>query len=606
MVATRPGLFDGGLLTLFPAQLANSSISPSMLDSSRYARKLINLLPNKKKAGSGALRYGMGTKGPVVPAPTLDGFDFRRSDGTIETLHLGTDYRLRRYDESLNTYEVIKEGLSSNGLLGATQFNGKLVFYNGIDRNFSYDGTSVVDLGEYVEDRLASDFQWVANNQFSLKPTPGRSDYPVGRKVRLQYATTGIVEATVQSANLVADTLTVTVVGTPLPSVSETLSVVEYFDEPPPFSFIYTANDILWALSGGISMPKVYRGADSMKVFYTVAANNENAWFDQGTDTSTQEVAYINTQNKAGVFDELLAISDFNGAMVFFGRLKTYIWQGYDPGEIGGFVLADILEIGLVHQKLVQKMPNDVAFVSPYGLRTLSVQVQTNGIEVTTDIGSTYDGEFAAKIRALRADETAYRKARSFFYKIEGFYGYKLDDASLLVYVLTEKAKGWTEFNGHFSDASGFIPLGDDRLMILRGDQAMIYANGEDPMVGEDYSDDGNPITALWWIAWQSRGSRWANKAFELIVEDTLPTIDFTIDRMIDYNEMDVVTSQARVQGGGSMWDEAQWDVDLWGAGSKNPVVSDKFLADKAFSIRLSFQTTSGPVNLLGFRPIGR
>lgn len=212
-----------------------------------------------------------------------------------------------------------------------------------------------------------------------------------------------------------------------------------------------------------ISRPKVYRGAESMKIFYTVAANNENAWFDQGTDTSTQEIAFLNIQNKAGVFDELIAIDDYNGFMVFFGRLKTYLYQGYDPGEIGAFIPVKTLEIGLVHQKLKQKLPNDLGFVSPYGMRSLSVQVQTDGIEVTTDIGSTYDGEFFAKIRALMVDDAAYRKARSFFYKSDGIYGFKLDDTGLLVYVLTEKAKGWTEFNGLFSTAASFIALGDAR-----------------------------------------------------------------------------------------------------------------------------------------------
>lgn len=577
-----------------------------MLDSRKFARKLINILPNKKKAGSGALRFGMGKIGPAAPVPTLEGWEFRRADGTIETLHLGTDFRLRRFDESLNTYAVIKEGLSSDGLLGATQFNGKLIFYNGVDPCFSYDGTTVVNLGEFVEDRLASAETWVANNQISLKPTAGRSDYPVGRKVRVTFATAGAVEATVQSSILVADTLTITVTGTPFPASTQAISSVEYFAEPPPFSFIHTANDILWALSSGVSRPKVYRGADSMKVFYTVAANNENAWFDQGTDTSTQEVAFLNTRNKVSVFDELLAIGQYNGFMVFFGRQKTQLWQGYDPGEVGGFAFVKTLEVGLVHQKLIQPLPNDIAFVSPYGLRTLSVQVQTDGIEVTTDIGSTYDGEFADRIRALKADDASYRKARSFFYKRDGIYGFKLDDTTLLVYVLTEKAKGWTEFNGLFSTASGFITLGDDRLMILSGDQAMVYANGTDSLVGEDYSDDGAAIAGLWWIPWQSRGSRWANKAFEMMVEDTIPNIAINIDRMIDYNEMNTVSSQIRVQGGGSMWDEAQWDEDLWGAGTKNAVVTDKFLADKAFSIRISFETTSGPVSLLGFRPIGR
>ncbi|TPL98321.1 hypothetical protein [Mesorhizobium sp. B2-3-10] len=605
MVATRPGIFEGGLLTLFPRQLANSSLSPTLLNSSQNARQLLNILPNKKKAGSGSLRFGMGKKGPAAPADTLDGWQFRRADGTIETLHLGDDFTLRRFDESLNTYATVKSGLSSSGLLGATQFNGKLIFYNGVDPNFAYDGTTVTDLGEYVQDLQASTYTWVANNSISLVPAPGRTDYPVGRKVRVTFAVAGVVVGTITSSTLVGTVRTLVVSGTPFPGSSQAISSVEYFNTPPPFSFMWTANDILWALSGGVSKPRVYRGSEGMKVFYTSAANNENAWFDQGTVDSTQEVAFLNIQNKAGVFDELLAISDFNGAMVFHGRLKTYLYQGYDPSQIGGFIPLKTLEIGLVHQKLVQKMPNDVAFVSPYGLRTLSVQVQTDGVEVTADIGSNQDSEFGRKIAALMVDDTSYRLARSFNYPRDGLFGYKLDDDNLMVYVLNDKAKGWTQFAGYFADANAFIPLGDGRLMIMCADQAYCYANGTDPLVGEDYSDDGNAINALWWVPWQSRGGRWGNRAWEILLEDTA-NITFNLDRMVDFNEQNVVTTQVVAAGGGSQWDEAQWDEDGWGAGTMNPVVSDKFLADKAFSVRISFSATSGPINLLGFRPIGR
>lgn len=604
MVATRPGLFDGSLLTLFPRQLANSSVSPTILNPSNYARRLLNMLPNKKKAGSGSLRFGMGKKGVEAPSPTVDGWEFRRADGTIETLHLGADNVLRRYDESLNTYADIKSGLAASGLLGATQFNGKLIFYNGLDPNFAYDGTTVTDLGEYVQDLQASTYTWVANNSISLVPTPGRTDYPVGRKVRVTFATAGDIVATITSSNLVGSVLTLVVSGTPFPAISEAISSVEYFDTPPPFSFIYTANDILWALSGGVSRARVYRGAESMKVFYTTAANNENAWFDQGLITSTQEVAYLNIKNKAGIFDELLAISDYNGFMVFHGRLKTYLYQGYDPGQVGGFIPVKKLAIGLVHQKLIQIMPNDVAFVSPLGLRTLSVQVQTDGVEVTTDIGSTQDAQFALKIAALCADDGAYRKARSFYYPRDGLFGYKLDEESLMAYVLNEKVKGWAELGGYFADAAAFIALGDFRLFILRGSQIYAYANGSDSLVGESYSDDSNPVSCVWWVPWQSRGGRWANKAWEILLEDTAD-ITFNLDRMIDYNEQNVVTTQVVAKGTGAAWDEAHWDDDTWGSGTNNPVVSDKFLADKAFSVRLSFSTTDGPVNLLGFRPIG-
>lgn len=155
---------------------------------------------------------------------------------------------------------VIKSGLSSAGLLGCTQFNGRLVFFNGVDPNFVYNGSTVADMGEYVEDLKASAYTWISSSSISLVPTVGRTDYPVGRKIRVTFETAGTIEATIDTSNIVGGTLTLTVTGTPFPASTEDITSVEYFASPPPFSFIWTANDILWGLSGGVSRPRVYRG----------------------------------------------------------------------------------------------------------------------------------------------------------------------------------------------------------------------------------------------------------------------------------------------------------------------------------------------------------
>ncbi|ANL71929.1 hypothetical protein AMC83_CH01946 [Rhizobium phaseoli] len=607
-MATRAGLFASNVITLFPRALSNSSESPSLLNASQYARRLVNYVPNRKKAGSGSPRFGTGKKGEAAPVALLDSFEFRRSNGVIETVHLGDDYALYRYDESSDTYTSIKSGLSDLGLLGATQFNGKLVFYNGIDANFAYDGTTCTNLGEYVEDLLATDYTWVSTSSFSLKPESSRSDYPDGRSVRVNFETTGEVVATIASSSLVADVLTVTVSGTPFPASSEAITSVEYFDEPPAFSYIHTANDILWALSGGESLPTVYRGTESMKVFYTSTANNENAWFDQGLKegdvVGTQEVAYINLQNKAGLFDELIAIADYNNAMVFFGRRQTYVYSGYDPSTIGGFLPTKKLGIGLAHPKLLQRLPDDLMFVSPYGARTLSVQVQTDGIETRDDIGSTEDAWFGAHLPALMVDGDSYKKGRSFGYAREGYFGFKLDDEAVKVYVLNRKSKGWTEFTGYFADASSYLPLSDGRLFLTRGEQLYAYANGTDAFIGEDYSDDTNPLEVVWWMPWVSQRKRYGNRQFKLLLDET-EEATFQIDRMIDYNEQNVVSLQVTASGIGAIWDESLWDSEPWGSDRSNVSVSDKFICEEAFALRVTANVTK-KFSLLGIKPIGR
>lgn len=606
MTATRLGLWDGRFLTLFPRKLLNTATSSTLLSSQDYARLLVNMLPHAKKQGAGTMRFGMGAKGDPAGSDIIDGWDFRKSDGTRETLVYTSDGVLSRFDEGTGNYTAIKSGLNTQGLPGAVQFNGKLVFWNGLDPNFSYDGTNVVELGEFVEDDLSTDYTWVSTSSFSLKPGAGRSDYPNGRALRLTFVTAGEVTATVQgtSYDIGTNTLTVTVVGTPLPGSSETLEMVEYFDQPPPFSFIYAEHDILWALSGGLSSPVQYRGSDSLKVFHTTTTNNENSWFDQGSANATQNVAYFNIENKARIFDELLAISSFNGAMVFHGRIQTYIYVGDDPNTLGEFAYQKTLKLGLVHPKAVQQFPGDLLMVTPYGARSLTSVIQSESLEVSADLGSDVDPTISDKIVALMVDAASYRRARSFYYARDGLFGFKLDDTSLLVYALNEKSKGWSEFTGYFADAGMFLSSGDNRLLIGRGSQLYAYGNGADSAVGQVYSDGGEPISCLWWTPWLQSRMRWSNRAFEVLVEGTQGVL-ISLDRYINLNERAVVTTQVAVTGTGTNWDEGLWDVDTWDGDIYNPVCSDKFLAD-SFSIRLGFTSSTGPVNILGIRPIGR
>jgi len=610
MVATRAGVFDGRFFSPFPRALQNTALSPAILNATKYARSIINMIPNRKLAGSGSLRFGMGDIAAPRVNDITEGWEYRRSDGTLEQLIYTDDGQLWRLYN--NVYTSLKTGLNVNGSIDAVQFNGKLIFWNGLDPNFSYDGTNLTDLGEYVTDYdsvggygSSSSPLWVANNQISLVVNPARSDYPIGRPIRVTFATSGSVNATVQSTNLVGNVLTITVAGTPFPASTQVILRVEYFDKPQPFSFIYATNDKLFALSGGLLRPRVYRGNDSLKFFYTTTPNNENSWFSQGSLTSTQNVAFQSVQNKAGIFDELVGISSLNNLTVFHGRQQLYIYQGYDPLVPGDFIWIKNIPVGTVHGKLIQKMPNDVAFVTPFGIRSLAITSVTEDSDVRPDIGSDVDSTVSAKLFSVMSDDEAYRAVRSFYYPRDGQFGFKLDSTSLLVYVVNEESKGWTEFTGYFADAAAFIPLSDSRFLIGRGTQLYAYGNGTDPDVGEIYNDNGQAIMATWWVPWLSANARWGNRTFEILLENTVNTT-FTLDRMLDYNERNVTSTDFTVIGVGSQWDVSMWDVDTWDASTINPMITDKFIADKAFSMRLTFSAVDGPVNVLGIRPIGR
>lgn len=610
MSATRLGLFDGRLLTLFPRALLNTALSPTLVVKDKQAREIVNIIPNTNKAGSGAKRFGLAAKGNVVAGVTVVGepFEYRKSDGTIQFIQAFSDGGLRTLNEATGNYTSIKTGLNVLGTVGAVPFNGKLIFYNGLDNNFSWDGTTCTDLGEYVTDIFATAETWVSTSQFTLQPGVGRgaSDYPNGRPIKVTFASAGVVSATVSSTsyNVGTNTLTVSVTGTPFPASTEAVSKVEYFAKPPPFSFLFSHLDRLWGLSGGELKAKVFRGADGMKVCFQAAANNENSWYFYVGTGATQDIPFINIRNKVPQFDELVAMSVIDGNACFHGRTHLVIYTGTDPMTAGGFVWAKTIPVGTIHQKLVQRFPGDTLFFTPTGARSLRRVFQTEEAEVVADLGSDIDPTVQAKINTLMSGDAEYKKARSFFYPRDGLYGFKLDDESLLTYVLSEQSKGWVLFTGYFADAKGFLGTTDGRLIVSRGSQLLAYANGTDATAGTTYSDVGNPIECRWWVPWIQTAGRWSNRAFEVLLEQGASGTIY-IDRYINFDEQNIVTSEALIANTGSMWDEAHFDEDDWDGPTNNPVVSDKFLADNfAFLVRHS--DTEGPRSILGIRPIGR
>lgn len=608
---TRLGLFDGRLVSVFPRKLANTAVSATLLQGKDYATGLLNLLPNKSKAGSGGVRRGLGRKGAAIGGGVeiQELFEYRTSTGELQVLGYVSDGSIRLYNEGTGLWSILKTGLNPSGQIYAVPFNEKLIFVNGLDANFSYDGSAFADLGEFVDDTFATSKSWGSANSLTLKPGVGREDmdYQVGTNIVVTFATAGAVSATVSgsSYNSGTNTLTVTVSGTPFPAVTEAINGVQYYAKPEPFSFIFANYDRLWALTGGETKVKGFRGRSGLKVFYTDTPNNENSWFNQTGSSPTQETPYIDMTNKARKYDELVAISALSGLMAFHGRAGIYLWTGDDPSTVGSFVYQKTIPVGTLSGKLMQDFPQDTLFANRDSMRSIQRVFQTETLEVVPDLGSDVETTVKAKMVNLLASDSSLRRARSFRYDHEGFYGFKLDDESLMVYALDEASKGWTFFGGLFATATAFLGTSDGRLLVGAGDQLFAYGNDTDSDVGEIFDDNGVAIDCEWGGPWLSIGPRrWGNTGWEVIFEDAV-TGTIYLDRMVDWNTRNIVTSQFGLAIDGAKWDLSLWDDAKWDGDILNPVATDKFLCD-AFMFKLRFSTASGPINILGVRPIGR
>jgi hypothetical protein len=190
-----------------PISLANSAVSPTLL-SARFALYLENMLPTSNKAGSIEKRFGSKLVGNPIGSGNIQNlFEFIKSDGTQQILAYVDTGILYRYDNP--TWTSLKSGLNTTNPLGSVAFNNKLVFFNGVDNNFSWDGTTIADIEDTIEDLLATSRTWVDQNTITLTTgTRGATDYPNGRTVYYNITGSGLAITSITRASSTATVTT--------------------------------------------------------------------------------------------------------------------------------------------------------------------------------------------------------------------------------------------------------------------------------------------------------------------------------------------------------------------------------------------------------------
>lgn len=248
----------------FPAPVSLINKSETAINMSvNYAQHLENLLPQKR--GVLSKRHGftnLGMTGIPTTEKIIAGHSISLSDGTFKFLvftDVGSAYHS---NSALTTWTNLTTGLNTTGTYRFTDFNQKVIVVNGKDPNKVYDGTTLTDLAEFVQDNLATSLTKVDADTLTLQPGLGRTDtdYPAGRNIKIQMDSSGVdVDAVVLSTSYVSGTNTLTINLTTGIITGTVIDVIKYEDSPPPFSFIYAAHDRLWALSGGELKAKEFR-----------------------------------------------------------------------------------------------------------------------------------------------------------------------------------------------------------------------------------------------------------------------------------------------------------------------------------------------------------
>jgi hypothetical protein len=210
-------------------------------------------------------------------------------------------------------------------------FAKKLWVCNGVDPIMTWDGTVLEIYEEQVKENAKS-FGRVDNRNFSFV-VDGSFDigkYQVGNSVRLTVLNGGEVTSVVLGVEQVDDQIFVNV-SNDLPAFTGASRVeLFYFDRPPHFSFMKAAHDRLWCLGAG-AVSLSYRIPDlAMRFYYSYKPYSDEAPF-RFFHEKTKSVPSEDISAKHGVADNLEAIVDISGKLVFMGRQKSQVWRGIDP-----------------------------------------------------------------------------------------------------------------------------------------------------------------------------------------------------------------------------------------------------------------------------------
>lgn len=405
------------------------------------------------------------------------------SYGYIKVLDVATNLLLTGDDQTL-------DGLSVACVPRAEYFAKKLWIYNGVDDVMTWgqkpspneDEQELVVYEEQIKERAAS-FNWIDANNFSFIPDASFdiTKYQDGKSIRIVIVHLGAILAditTVVSNVAAVETRIEIETEEDIPEFTgqDTISLF-YFDKPPAFSFMKGAHDRLWCLGeGAVSLE--YRIPDlSMRFYYSYKPFSDETdfrFFNEKTKTVPSE----DISAKHGVADNLEAIVQISGNLVFMGRQKSQVWSGIDPlteGSADYFKWSVTLPVGVYHGDLIVELANDAQFVTQNGF----VSFGTLNIAKQFAASNTPNMDILAnQYLATIDDNYQYRSCASFKYNGGGFCGFKIGRNDIIVSKFHSSFFWWGIFSGDFSASACFLSTLDDCLYLYLGNKIYRYADG--------------------------------------------------------------------------------------------------------------------------------
>jgi hypothetical protein len=393
------------------------------------------------------------------------------SSGYIKVLDVATDTLLGGEDQTLGDLSV--------ACVPRAEYFGKLLWiYNGVDPVMTWNGATLKIYEEQVKE-IASSFNRPGNKQFTFLCDGSFNilKYEVGKRIRLRVLDGGDVTSTTTQILKADNLVTITVVDNIPAFTGQNQPELFYFDRPPRFSYMKGANDRLWCLGEG-AVGLDYRIPDlALKYYYSYKNYSDKREF-KFFNEETKSVPSEDISAKHGEADNLEAIVDLSGKLVFMGRKKSQVWQGSNPLSPASpdfFSWTATIPVGVYHGNLIVDLPNDAQFLSQngfvsFGTLNIAKQFAASNTANMDRLATEYINTIDSNIN--------YRSCRSFKYKNGGFCGFKIGNNNVIVSKYHTSFFWWGVFSGDFTSSSSFLSTLDDSLYLFIGKNVYQYADG--------------------------------------------------------------------------------------------------------------------------------
>lgn len=457
-------------------------------------------------------------------------------------------------------YEIITDQFDPLVIVSHVNFQGKLLIANGVDPVFVYDGNQLLPLKAPVPiPNITPIVVNGSNLTFSIPQSylaTLQADIKAGDNITLvsdnenrAVSITNLVY-NVPANNQVVMTITVNIA--PQANVRKIL----YQKLCPSFSYLAVVHKRLWAVAGGRTYKDKFRSPLlAMRAYYAAKMESIYDWFNP----QTNEIDFINLSNNSSVPDNLEAITMFEGRTLFLGRETTQVWIGEDPtthDDGQGIVLPDFkweqtLPVGVIQQTLFVEVPNNLIFLSKYGIVSLSSVNLFRQLQVSYQFSTPIDHYINSQLSFIETDRD-FRSMRAFLYPYGRFLGFRIK-YSCFVYQLNSEG-AWVVFSENFAESSSLLYDSTTQNLYLGMPQGelLVYS---DKVGKQSYLEYGKGYMS-WFIAynWTFFESTWANTDV-YIDSKTLDPLNVKVRIFTDQDETKSINEELTIDKQGVLYD---------------------------------------------------